>query len=242
KLLDDQLVAKQVVLEANSKIADLNGRYGEVRSHIIQTIQEQGKRQLEFDNMVNERNLRISSELKENLDKVNSLREEVRNLSELEQRTVIKAPINGTVYNLKYNTIGGVVGPGQPILQLVPKDDQLIIEAQLKSNDIDVVHLDQIAKVQFTAFKARFHPRIVGKVTYISADVINDQQQQQMMPGQFYTVQVTVDDEELAKFSGEVELKPGMPAVAFIITGSHSFTEYFLAPIIDGIYYTFREQ
>lgn len=242
KLSEQKLIERHVLLDVQGKVAAMNGQLGEIAAQVVQTLEEITKRQLEITNLEHERVNRNAAEMKEALDRRASLKEELRRLGNQAERAEIKSPISGVVHNLQYNTIGGVVSPGQPIMQIVPDTDDLIIEARLNSNNIDVVYVGQKAKIMFTAFKARFHPRIEGVVTYISPDVSEPSGPQAGMAQPYYTVHIAVSEEQLAKFNRDIKLTPGMPAVAFIVTGSRTFTEYFLAPIIQSTYRTFREE
>ncbi len=152
------------------------------------------------------------------------------------ERMVIKAPITGDVYQLAVHTIGGVIGPGEPLMLIVPEADELILQAQVMPQDIDKVQPGQIAHIRFPAFNSRLTPEIAAKVTQISADTSRSDASSPA----FYSVRLMISAEELAKL-GSNKLKPGMPAEAFIQTEAQTPMTYFLKPLTDQFAHALRE-
>jgi HlyD family type I secretion membrane fusion protein len=147
------------------------------------------------------------------------------------------APEAGTVLNLRYFAPGAVVPPGGPILDLVPRDDSLVVEARVRPSDIDVVHVGLSAKIIFSAFKSRTTPQIDGKVTRVTADALKDER-----TGEFYYLaRIAADPAELEKLD-DIQLQAGMPAETLIITGERTMFEYLSQPIRDSFRTSFREQ
>ena len=153
-------------------------------------------------------------------------------------RTVIRSPQAGKITGLKFHTRGGVINPGAPIMDVVPQDDQLIVEARVKVQDIDLVHKGLAAKVMLSAYKSRFVPRLAGKVIQVSADRFTDERSGEA----YYLARVSIDDGTLAKLSKHVELYPGMPAEVFITTGESTLLQYLASPIIDSFRRSFKEE
>ncbi len=151
-------------------------------------------------------------------------------------RMVIKAPITGSVYQLAVHTIGGVISPGEPIMLILPEADDLVLQAQVKPQDIDQVQAGQFAHVKFPAFNARLTPDISAEVTQVSADTSRTDQNSPPV----YIVRLTISAAELAKL-GSNKLKPGMPAEAFIQTRAMSPLTYFLKPLTDQFARALRE-
>jgi HlyD family secretion protein len=151
-------------------------------------------------------------------------------------RMVIKAPITGSVYQLSVHTIGGVISPGEPIMLIVPEDDDLVLQAQVKPQDIDQVQAGQIAHIKFPAFNSRTTPDISAEVTQVSADTSRTDQNSPPV----YVVRLTISASELAKL-GSNKLKPGMPAEAFIQTRAQTPMSYFLKPLTDQFDHALRE-
>ncbi len=174
------------------------------------------------------------------------LRDVDAKIAELEQRQVtaasrlsrmsIKAPITGTIYQLTVHTDGGVVAPGETLMMIVPKADDLVLQAQVTPNDIDHVHLGQAAHIRFTAFNSRLTPEISAEVTQVAADT--SRADTQSPP--FYAIRLTISAAELAKL-GDNKLKPGMSAEAFIQTESRSPFSYLIQPLMDQFSHAMRE-
>ncbi|MDB2414935.1 HlyD family type I secretion periplasmic adaptor subunit [Rickettsiales bacterium] len=177
-------------------------------------------------------------ELKEVQQQISDLQEKLQASGDILERTVITAQQSGKITGLKFHTRGGVITPGTPILDIVPQDDRLIIEAQVKPQDIDVVHEGLPAKVMLSAYKSRFVPRLAGKVTQVSADRFNNENTGEA----FYLARIEINDGEIEKLSTNVELYPGMPAEIFITTGEGTFLQYLASPIIDSFRRAFKEE
>ncbi len=148
----------------------------------------------------------------------------------------IAAPVSGTVHAMSISTVGGVIAPGQEIMQIIPDRTSLIIKAQVMPQDMDQVSLGQTTNVVFSAFKQKQAPELYGTVTLMSADSIVDKVTG--MP--YFEVEVTIDDSELPKLKGQT-LMPGMPADIFIQTGERSVFDYLTGPLRDTFKKTMRD-
>jgi HlyD family secretion protein len=168
--------------------------------------------------------------------KVAELKERKLSVASRLERMVIKSPITGDVYQLAVHTIGGVIGPGEPLMLIVPEADELILQAQVMPQDIDKVQPGQIAHIRFPAFNSRLTPEVAARVTQISADTSRTDASSPA----FYSVRLMISASELAKL-GSNKLKPGMPAEAFIQTQAQTPMTYFLKPLTDQIAHALRE-
>jgi HlyD family secretion protein len=197
---------------------------------------------------IGEARLQVIAQDTDLLDKVNEeLSQTQSDLAEAEQRlaasrdvlerTLIKAPIDGTVVELRFRTPGGVIRPGEPILEIVPDDEELLVDARVSRMDIDVVRKGLPARIMLPAFKQRNMPRIEGRVRQVSADAITDPQTGQS----FYRARVEVDPARLAALQPAVVLTPGMPAEVYIMTGERTVLDYLLRPLYDSLRRAFRE-
>ena len=153
------------------------------------------------------------------------------------QRTVVAAPLDGTVVDLRVTTETGVVQPGEPLLDLVPVEGELIIDARVKPTDMDTVRAGQSARVDLSAFGQRNLPRITGRLRSISADRLIDERSGEP----YFLAKVEVDKAELARLAPEIELTPGMPAEVMILTGERTILDYLVRPFIQSITRSFRE-
>lgn len=156
-------------------------------------------------------------------------------------RTVVRAPISGIVVNLRVRTEGGVINPGDPVLDIVPVEEALIIDARLSPMDIDVVSPGQRASVHLSALPQKSLPRIDGEVIDISADALTDEATGES----FFRVRVRVDMEALealgVQIGSDLTLYPGMPADVLIVTGERSMLAYLLEPLRSSMRNALKE-
>lgn len=153
------------------------------------------------------------------------------------ERIAIVAPVSGKVLDLKYHTAGGIIVPGAAILDIVPENEDLIIEARVSPMDIDVVYENLEAQVHLTAFGQRNLPMITGTVRHVSADRLLDE-----ITGEpYFKATVEVSREELARIGEGVTLISGMPAEVMIVTGEQTLFGYLLKPAAETLRHSFRE-
>lgn len=165
------------------------------------------------------------------------LQEQARKMSARIGRREIVAPESGTVVDLRYFTPGGVVPPGGPIMDIVPAEDRLVLEARVQPMDIDVVRPELPAIVRLVAFKQRRTPTLEGRVTLVSPDALTDDRTGQV----YFTATVEVSPEEMARVPSAA-LYPGMPVDVAIVTGQRTLLAYLLQPLGDSFARAFREE
>ena len=153
------------------------------------------------------------------------------------KRTDIRAPQDGTVFELAVHTVGGVITAGDPIMLIVPEADNLSVEVKVNPQDIDQLQLNQKAILRFSAFNIRTTPEIEGTVTRISADTSTDQRTGQS----HYTIRIAMPAEQIERL-GDVKLLPGMPVEAFIQTRDRTMLSYLMKPLHDQVLRAFREK
>ena len=149
----------------------------------------------------------------------------------------IKAPVSGTVVGLKANTVGGVIQSGMVLMEIVPKDGRLIVEAQIPTTSIDKVQVGLTADMRFSAFNLNTTPIIPGRITLVGADKITGTNPQQ---GEFYLAQVETTAEGL-KLLGDKLVQPGMPVEVIVKTGERSFFSYLIKPLSDRFARSFKD-
>ena len=149
----------------------------------------------------------------------------------------IKAPVGGTVVALKINTVGGVIQSGMVLMEIVPKDGRLIVEAQIPTTSIDKVQVGLYADMRFSAFNLNTTPVIPGRITLVGADKISGANPQQ---GEFYLAQVETTAEGL-KLLGDKVVQPGMPVEVIVKTGERSFFSYLIKPLSDRFARSFKD-
>lgn len=165
------------------------------------------------------------------------LREQLRSRNETLSRSMITAPVSGTVVSLAKNTIGGTVRPGEAIAEILPEESELVVEARIAPTDVDAVTLLQSARLRLVALNARVTPEVGAEVTYLSADRLTDPATHQP----FYTVRLRFTDQFPPSISRDA-VTAGMPVQVLIDTGARTFVEYLLKPIRDSLSKAFREE
>jgi adhesin transport system membrane fusion protein len=168
------------------------------------------------------------------LDELNSRRVELQSLREIMAagedqvtRTAIRSPVKGTVKQINLNTIGGVVKPGESILEIVPLDDTLLIEARIRPADIAFLHPGQKAMIKITAYDFSIFGGLEGFVEAISADTIEDDKGES-----FYKVKLRTRESVMHYRGEDLPIIPGMTASIDILTGKKSILNYLLKPIL----------
>lgn len=251
RLIEDELATVQQLFEKGleskprltalqRKKAELQGRIGTLTSAIAETKEKISENELNITNYRTKFLNEVAEKLKETKSKIADLEDNLYASSDVYKRREIIAPQSGIVTGLRYHTVGGVIKPGEPILDIVPQDENLVIDAKLNPIDIDIVKQGDLARVMLSAYKTRSIPRVKGTVTYVSPDRFQDE-----ATGEFYyklTVEIT--EEELAKlkdYAENIELYPGMPAEVFIVTGATTLLQYLISPIKDMVRKGMRE-
>jgi protease secretion system membrane fusion protein len=158
-------------------------------------------------------------------------------------RTEIRSPVSGHVLNLAIAK-GGVVSPGARLMEIVPSEETLVVEAKIMPQLIDRIHKGLKAQVRFSALNQRTTPVVYGVVEWVSADkipVTDQATMRQVMGDGYYTVKVRIDPQELAKL-GDQQIYPGMPADVIIKTGRRNFMSYLLKPFTDRAALSLQER
>lgn len=207
----------------NSRVAQSKGRIAEIELQIIQ---------IDRDHIAN-----VSKELSETDAQIGEFTERRIAAEDQLQRVDIRAPQAGTVHQSIAHTVGGVIQAGETIMSVVPRADNLSVEARIQPQDIDQLRLSQPATLRFSAFNQRTTPEIEGTVTRISADITNDERSGLG----YYTVRISLQADQLARL-GAVQLIPGMPVEAFIKTEDRKVISYLLKPMTDQVFRAFRER
>ena len=187
-----------------------------------------------YDNQVREQYFTDLNKAQENS---NILAEGLTGLKDRMKRTTLFSPVYGVVKNIYLNTIGGVLKSGVPLMEVVPLNDQLIIEARVRPADIGFITIGQKAKVKITAYDYSVYGDLTGVVTNIGADTIMDER-----GNSYYEVTVKTDKNYLGKKNGKFPIIPGMTAIVDIITGKKSIMTYVLKPIIRAKEEAMRER
>lgn len=230
KLYKERFLDKTQILELERNLAGHQG----TRGHLNQSIAEAKQKVSETSLRMEEVKVRFIEQAMSDLGRVendiNQTTEQLRPMVDAKQRLRINAPVAGKVVDLKVHSHGGVVRAGDPLMDIVPHDNPLIVETQVPVNKITEVYIGQEALVQLDAFDTRIVPHMPGKVTYISADRLEDNRGPEGMP--YYLCYVEVNLKALQ--DEELYISPGMPATVFITTKQTTVLYYILEPLIKN--------
>jgi HlyD family type I secretion membrane fusion protein len=231
---------KSRLLALERQQADMGGMLGEYRSRISRSEQSIAEARIEIINTRNVFLNQVIDELKETQTNLSDTEERVRASEDMFNRIHIIAPLAGKITGLKVFTVGGVIKPGENLMDIVPSDDKLVIEARVAPQDIDVVHQGLTANVRLSAYKSRFVHPIDAVVTNVSADRFDDPAHNMS----YYEARVEVDVKQLEALGIDqnVKLYPGMPADVFVVTGNRTLLTYLLDPIRHSFSKSFREE
>lgn len=239
-LLDLQakgLVPNTRVLAMQRERARLEGERGELIATKASAESRVGEVKLQILQIREETLSETLAQLRETEARIAELNERRVSVKTRLERTTIRAPIAGDVYQLSVHTVGGVITPAETLMLIVPESDDLVLQAQVPPSQIDRVTLGQKARVRFSAFDTRVTPEIGAEVTHVAADV----SRVDANSPPFYMVQLKIPATELALL-GDNRLRPGMPAEAFIQTGARTPLSYMVKPLFDQIAHSWRER
>ena len=236
-LLKKNFITKPEVLKLQRAVAEIEGRRGEYSGAIARAQQQIGETQMQMLMTDAERLDQVTTRMEQLRVELATINEKLNSSVDILKRTVITAPISGVVLNLRFKTNGGVLKPAEPIMDIVPAEDMLLIDAKVSPVDIDVVRVGLHAKVQLTAYSGRSTPRLNGIVRTVSADRIVDEGSRQP----YYLARVHVDREEIRQLHAGIDLIPGMPAEVLIVTGERTMAGYLFQPFLDALWRSFRE-
>ncbi|UUP18328.1 HlyD family type I secretion periplasmic adaptor subunit [Nitratireductor thuwali] len=238
-LLHKGLIRNTEVKAIQRAIAEAQGQIGRLSAEIAETKSQMVKQEQQARQTRNTYQEAALDELQGIEADLESVREQAREAANVLHRATINAPVAGTVVRLYYHTPGGVIESGKPILEILPADAPLIIEAQVSRNEIDSVKVGQKATVRLTALNQRTTPVLNGDVFYISADSLAEQTQNG--DREVYLARIRLPVSELTRVPGFAPT-PGMPAEILIQTMERTFFSYITKPITDSMARAFMEQ
>jgi len=236
-LKDRGIISEVEFLQLQQREAEFEGEIEAVKfsvPRIESTIEEarfnKQKEKLNFQN-------NAKKELNEVTAEISRIKETQTALQDRVKRTTLRSPVNGIVQRLYINTIGGVISPGNNILEIVPQEDSLLVELKIKPADIAYVNVGQFARLKFSAYDFAVHGSLQGIVTFVSADTITDEEGQS-----FFLVRVKPGKYFLGAKPGDLPIKIGMTAEADIITAKKTILSYLTEPVHRGIDKALRER
>jgi len=234
-LVEKGLERRPRLLSLQREMAEIEGRRGELAAQISRAEQLINESNATRYKLESDRQNDIAQSLREAQNQKFQLREKLVAAEDQLSRTEIKAPEDGVVTELRVHTPGGVIAAGAPLLDLVPRQDRLIVTARLKPEDIDVVYPGLKAAVHLLPYNQRRVPRLEGTVMQVSADRLVDKRTDQP----YYSAKIRVEDPRITE--QHIKIISGMPAQVFITTGHTTVALYALRPLIDSFHTAFRE-
>lgn len=228
-LISQGAISQVEVLRLERQVADLQGQLDTTRlsipraqSALREAQQKVGEAELRFRNQARGEYNDAASEL-------GRLGETNVALEDRVKRTLVRSPVRGVVKQLMINTVGGVIQPGAEMIQVVPLEDTLLIEAKVRPQDIAFIRADQVATIKFTAYDFSIYGGLTAKVEHISADTIADEK-----GNSFYQVRLRTDKNFLGGEAKPLPIIPGMVAEVDVLTGKKTILDYLLKPVITA--------
>ena len=225
------LIQNNLLAQREDELIQIESDLGGIISEIAQAKNLISETKLQALQVSQEYRERANLELDTVRGEISELQERVVVARDVLERAVITAPASGSVQNLQVHTIGSVVAPGDVLMEIVPKDEQLIITARIMPTDIDNVAPGFDTEVRFSAFKARLTPIVLGEVETVSDDVITPSNPNEPP---YYLARIHVPEERI---DDEIRdrITPGMPADVVITTGERTVAHYLTSPLMDAV-------
>jgi len=231
-------VAVNQISQATRAQLNMQGDHGSINTEIAKLRQTISETQLQIVQVSQEFVERAGGEMRDVRDQLSETTEKAGAAKDVLDRTVIRAPVRGMLQNIRVHTKGGVIRAAEPVMDIIPLDDNLVVTAKVRPIDIDNVKVGLKAEVRFSSFSSRTTPAVFGKVTVLSQDVIEPTQANETP---YYEARVEVDDKDVPlEIRGR--LLPGMPADVIISTGERTFAQYVIRPLSDAFHKSMREQ
>jgi len=238
KLNEQGFAPKTLILRYERSLAELAGRKGQLTSDIARLKQQMGETRLQLASLRDERESQAAEGLRDSQAKLADVIPRLTMARQSLAATVVRSPVDGYIFNLTQFTVGGVVGGGEALMDVVPSGIPLTVTAMIKPEDVDEVHEGMPAKIKLTGLNQRFNDALNATVSVISKDRVTDQQK----GTSYYRVDLRIAPGELKKLKKGVKMTPGMPASALIVTGDRSVMGFLISPITSTLEDAFREE
>ncbi|MFK0209544.1 HlyD family type I secretion periplasmic adaptor subunit, partial [Agrobacterium sp. NPDC090283] len=235
-LANQQLVQFNRLAELERLRAQLDGERGQLMAEIARAATRITETELQILQLDQDRLAEVLTELRDVDNKLAELTEQKVAAEDQLKRIDVRSPQDGIVHELAIHTIGGVISPGETVMQIVPVNDRLVVETKIQPADIDQMHVGQQAALRFSAFNQRTTPEIAGQVKMVAADLVHNPQTGES----WYTARIQIEPEELTKL-GNLSLLAGMPVEAYIRTSERTAVSYLVKPLVDQINRAMRE-
>ncbi|HLZ74979.1 HlyD family type I secretion periplasmic adaptor subunit [Phenylobacterium sp.] len=220
-----------MILHAKRAVADLVAHKGSLQSDVARLHQQLGETRMQMAQNRDTRTSQAAEGLRDAEARLTDAAPRLTAAKESLDQTVVRAPVDGYVFNLTQFTNGGVTGSGETLLDVVPANAPIIITAQVQPQDINKVHVGMEAQVRLTGLNQRWHGPMKGVITMVSADKITNEK----AGVSFYRADIRVDPKELTKLKKDTEITPGMPASVSLVSGKKTVMGSLISPITDTL-------
>ena len=236
QLVAEQLERRSRLLELERAVNAAEGQIGSLTAQVLTARRSMSEAHARMTALGSDRRDEVTQKLRDVQLRLAEFRQRMRAASDVDDRRTISSPADGQVVNLRFTTVGGVISPGQPILDIVPTRQQLIVMARVRPIDIEHVVTGLPTEVRLLPYSGRRVPLLLGKVTSISGDAITPENGDPP----YYSIEVEIDDPAMLK-KLDVKLLSGMPAEVYVVLGERSFFTYLFQPLSDSFRRSFRE-
>ena len=236
-LLESQVQSGQQELDIVRKLTE---RGLEPQIELVRTQARVDEARNKMESMRRQFKSESATELSRVVLELNPLRQTLPAYADKVNRTQVKAPLKGLVNRVMINTVGGVIKPGEPVVEIVPYDDNLVVEAQIRPQDIGFIRMGQSANVKFTAYDYSIFGSLKGTITNISPDSVSKEERGQV--AYYYIARIETSTKAIKSLEQNLPIIPGMQAQVDIITGNKSVLSYLLKPLIAVKENAFRER
>ena len=236
-LLESQVQSGQQELDIVRKLTE---RGLEPQIELVRTQARVDEARNKMESMRRQFKSESATELSRVVLELNPLRQTLPAYADKVNRTQVKAPLKGLVNRVMINTVGGVIKPGEPVVEIVPYDDNLVVEAQIRPQDIGFIRMGQSANVKFTAYDYSIFGSLKGTITNISPDSVSKEERGQV--AYYYVARIETSTKAIKSLEQNLPIIPGMQAQVDIITGNKSVLSYLLKPLIAVKENAFRER
>ena len=225
------LIQGNVLSQREDEMIEIEANLGQVISDIAQARASIAETELQILQLTQEYRQKANTELEQIRAEISELQERRKVAADVLNRTEIRAPGSGTIQNLKVHTVGSVVRPGDVLMELVPQDEELIINARVSPIDKDNVAPGLLTEVRFTAFKTKLTPIMLGSVESVSGDVITPDNPNEPP---YFLARVAVEENDIPEEIRD-RITAGMPADVIITTGERTVANFIVSPLMDAV-------
>ena len=237
QLADKGFATRTQLVEVENNWSDLVGDMGEFKAQKAAAQQQKAEAEINLASIEMEWQSDIATEIQEAQLAFNDVTQRIRASKDVLDRLEVKAPQAGTVANIQIRTPGGVISPAEPIMDIIPEDEPLVIEARINRQDIDSVQVGSKVQIRLTAYSQRRLSPLIGEVRYVAPDQTVDEQRD----SSYYIIRAAINPEELAKYD-DINLRPGMPANILVLKTPRKAIDYLIDPIVQSMDKAFREE